>query len=233
VTVQTGLCDVAAGTTPVDVAIDPAGSSTVTLTSEDGSFTTTFTDSGGSEAIGPGTYTWTAEPAEGATIAGETTGSVTATPCEERPDFALRELELLRHIPGEIRDSCQQVPPEETLARAAASLVCESGPTTLFYDLSPNPGDMQAYYDSRVRDFGVPGAQGFCDTAQEAENAYGRERGGQTIEIGWLLCLRDGRNAVLIWTDNRASISVEAFQVASNNEDLYRQWSRVAFGPLV
>jgi hypothetical protein len=232
VSVQTGLCDPATGTTSVDVAIDPPGSATVTVTGGDG-FTQTFTDAGDSAALAPGAYTWTAQPSEGVTLTGESTGSVTVESCEEvQTGFTLREQELLAHVPGTIRASCQQVPAEQQIGRAAASLLCEHARATVFYDLFPNTGQMDAYYDSRVREFDVTPGSGFCDSAERAENAYVRNRGDQTVEVGRLLCFRDGGNAVFIWSDRRVDITVEAQRGDPTNDQLFRLWARVEFGPL-
>lgn len=232
VSVQTGLCDPAAGTTPVDVAIDPPASASVTITGGDG-FSQTFTDIGGTAPLAPGEYSWTAEPAQGVTIAGESAGSLSVAPCEEvTTGFTLREQELLAHIPGTVRGSCQQAPPEQQLGRAAASLLCEHAQTTVFYDLFPNTSQMETYYNSRVNEFGVARGSGFCDTAERAENAYVRTRGDATFEVGRLLCFRDAGNAVLVWSDRRVDIVVEAQRADPTNDQLYRLWARVEFGPL-
>ena len=232
VSFQTGLCDPATGTTPIDVAIDPPGSATVVVTGGDG-FDQTFSATGGSSPVAPGRYAWTARPAQGFTIAGETTGTLTIAPCQEAETaFAVQEQELLAHIPGPVRDSCQQVPPEQQLGRAAASLLCELGGTTLFYDLFPNSAQMDTYYTSRVREFDVTPGSGFCDSAQRAENTYVRTRGNQELEVGRLLCFRDGGDAVFIWTDRRVDIAVEAQRADPTNDRLYRSWARVEYGPL-
>jgi hypothetical protein len=232
VAVQTGTCDPAAGTTPVDVAIDPPGSATVTLTGGDG-FEQTFTDAGGSAPVAPGDYTWTAQPAQGVTMSGESTGTLTVAPCEEAENgFTVREQELLAHIPGTVRGACQQVASEQQLGRAAASLVCEHQGTTLFYDLFPNTTELNAYYDAKVREFDVAPGSGFCDSAERAEGPYVRTRGDQEFEVGRLLCFRDAGEAVFIWTDRRVDISVEAQRSDPTNNPLYRLWARVEFGPL-
>jgi hypothetical protein len=232
VSLQTGLCDPAAGTTPIDVAIDPPGSATVTATGGDG-FEQTFSATGGSSPVGPGQYTWTARPAQGFTIVGATTGTLTIAPCEEvQTGFTNREQELLAHVPGPVRDSCQQVPPEQQLGRADASLLCEYQGTTIFYDLFTNSSQMDTYYDSRVQEFDVTPGSGFCDSAERAENAYVRTRGEQEFEVGRLMCFRDAGSAVFIWTDRRVDISVEAQRPDPTNDGLYRRWARVEFGPL-
>jgi hypothetical protein len=231
VSVQTGLCDPAAGTTPIDVAIDPAGSATVTVSGGDG-FEQTFSATGGSSPVGAGPYTWTAQPGRGFTIA-ETTGTLTIAPCQDAPTgFTSQEQELLAHVPGPIRAACQQVTPEQQLGRAAASLQCDHQGTTLFYDLFPNSSQMDTYYNSRVQEFDVTPGSGFCDSPERAENAYVRTRGEQESEVGRLLCFRDGGSAVFIWTDRRVDISVEAQRADPTNDQLYRRWARVEFGPL-
>jgi hypothetical protein len=231
VSVTTGLCDPAEGTTPVDVSIDPPGSATVTVMG--GDFTQTFTGPGGSAPLSAGEYTWTAEPVGGATIAGESTGPLTVAPCEEvQTGFTVQEDELLAHIPGPIRESCQQVPQEQQLAEADASLLCEHMQTTLFYDLFPNTSRMESYYEGRVNEFDITRGAGFCDSAERAENAYVRTRGDQEFEVGRLLCFRDAGDAVFIWTDRRVDIAVEAQRSDPSNEQLYRLWARVEFGPL-
>ncbi|MGH2675540.1 MAG: hypothetical protein ACRDH1_09040, partial [Actinomycetota bacterium] len=144
----------------------------------------------------------------------------------------VREQALLAHVPGPLRGSCQQVPEEQQLGRAAASLLCEQTQTTLFYDLFPNANQMQTYYDSRVNEFGVTPGSGFCDSAQRAENAYVRSRGDSMFEVGRLLCFRDAGSAVLVWTDRRVDIVVEAQREDASNDQLYRRWARVEFGPL-
>jgi hypothetical protein len=232
VSVQTGLCDPATGTTSVDVAIEPPGSATVTIIGAEG-FTQTFTDAGDSASLAPGEYTWTAQPSEGVTLSGESTGAITVESCEEvTTGFTVREQELLAHIPGTIRNSCQQVPAEQQIGRAVASLLCEHAQATLFYDLFPNTGQMETYYDSRVREFGIARGSGPCDSAERAENAYVRSRGDQTFEVGRLLCFRDAGNAVFIWSDTRVDITVEAQRGDPTNDQLYRLWARVEFGPL-
>jgi hypothetical protein len=232
VSVQTGLCDTTTGTTSVDVTIDPPGSATVTVTGGDG-FTQTFTGAGESVALAPGAYTWTGQPSQGVTLAGDSTGSITVESCEAvQTGFTVKEQELLAHIPGTIRGSCQQVPAEQQIGRAAASLLCEHAKTTVFYDLFPNTGLMDTYYDARVREFDVAPGSGFCDSAQRAENAYVRNRGDRTLEVGRLLCFRDGGNAVFIWSDRRVDITVEAQRGDPTNDQLYHLWARVEFGPL-
>jgi hypothetical protein len=233
VSVQAGLCDPAVGTTPIDVAIEPPDSASVTVTGGDG-FEQMFTATGGSAPVGPGEYTWSAQPAQGFTITGETTGTLTIAPCEEgQTAFTPQEQELLGHVPVGIRDSCQQVPEEEQLGRATASLLCESEGTTLFYDLFANTSDMETYFNSRVREFDITPGSGFCNTAERAENAYVRSRGDQQFEVGRLLCFRDGGAAVFIWTDRRVDISVEAQRDDPSNNQLYRLWAEVEFGPLL
>jgi hypothetical protein len=232
VSVQAGPCDPAAGTTPIEVAIDPPGSASVTVTGANG-FQQTFT-AAGSAPVGPGEYTWSAQPAQGFTNTGETTGSLSVAPCEEPPPlFTPQEEELLTHVPSEVRTTCQQVPAEQRLGRATASLLCESAGTTLFYDAFASTAHLEAYYNSRVREFGINPGSGFCDSAERAENAYVRSRGGQQFEVGRLLCFRDGGDAVFIWTDRRVDISVEAQRADPSNDRLYRQWARVEFGPLL
>lgn len=232
VSVQSGLCDSVTGSTPVDVAIDPPGSATVTITGGDG-FSQTFTGAGDSASLAPGDYTWTAQPSEGITLTGESTSTLTVESCQEvQTGFTVKEQELLAHIPGSIRGSCQQVPTEQQIGRAAASLLCEHAQATLFYDLFPNTGQMESYYDSRVREFGVTRGSGFCDSSERAENAYVRKRGGQSFEVGRLLCFRDAGNAVFLWSDVRVDITVEAQRGDPTNDQLYRLWARVEFGPL-
>jgi hypothetical protein len=232
VSVQTGLCDAAAGTTPIDVAIDPADAASVTVTGGDG-FEQTFSGTGGSSPVGPGEYSWTAVPAEGVTIEGQPTGTLAIASCQEvQGDFSIQETELLAHIPGPIRASCQMIPPEQALGRAAASLLCEHQDTTLFYDLFPNASQMETYYGSRVNEFEVVRGSRSCDSAQRAENAYIRSRDNQEFEVGRLLCFRDAGNAVFIWTDRRVDISVEAHREDRTNQQLFRLWARVEFGPL-
>jgi hypothetical protein len=233
VLVQAGSCDPAAGTTPIDVAIDPPDSALVTVTGGD-AFEQTFTATGGSSPVGPGEYTWSAQPAQAFTISGETTGTLTIAPCEEAETaFTTQEEELLAHIPAGVRESCEQVPAEEQLGRATASLLCEFQGTTLFYDLFANTSDMETYFRSRVREFDVTPGSGFCDSAERAENAYVRSRGDQQFEVGRLLCFRDAGAAVFIWTDRRVDISVEAQRDDPTNDQLYRLWAQVEFGPLL
>jgi hypothetical protein len=232
VSVQAGPCDQAAGTTPIEVAIAPPNGAAVTVTGGDG-FQQAFTGAGGSSPVGPGDYTWTAQPAAGVTLAGEPSGALTIAPCEQAAtDFAPREVELMNHIPEPIRGSCQRIPPEQALGRAAASILCEQQGATLFYDLFPNLQEMETYYNSRVREFGVTPGTGFCDSAERAENAYVRQRDGSEFEVGRLLCFRDGGSAVFIWTDRRVDISVEAQRNDPTNSQLYRQWADIEFGPL-
>jgi hypothetical protein len=233
ISVQTGPCSPADGTTPIDVAIDPPDAASVTLAGEDG-LEESFSGSGGSAAVAPGAYTWTAAPAEGFTVSGQSRGSLTIEPCQQiEGGFTVQEEALAARIPGRIRASCQQIPPEQALATASASLLCEHQGTTLFYDLFPNTSQMETYYASRVREFGVPPGSGFCDTAERAENAYVRSRGQREFEVGRLLCFRDAGNAVFIWTDQRVEIAVEAQRSDPTNRQLFRLWSRVEFGPIV
>jgi len=111
--------------------------------------------------------------------------------------------------------------------------VCEHQRTTLFYDLFPSTAQMESYYQSRVAEFGVPPGSGFCDDAERAENAFIRSRAGRRFEVGRLLCFRDAGNAVFIWTDRRVDVAVEAQRRDPTNQQLYRLWARVEFGPLV
>jgi hypothetical protein len=232
VSVQAGPCDPAAGTTPIEVAIAPPAAAVVTVTGGDG-FEQTFTGPGGASPVGPGEYGWAAQPAQGFVSAGGSTGTLTIAPCQQaQSDFSPQEVQLLGHVPTEIRDTCQRIPPEQTLGRAAASILCEHQGTTLFYDLFPNLLTMENYYNSRVREFGVSPGTGFCDTAERAENSYVRQRAGSEFEVGRLLCFRDGGSAVFIWTDRRVDISVEAQRGDPTNERLYEQWAGVEFGPL-
>lgn len=232
VSVQAGTCDPAAGTTPIDVAIAPPDGAAVTVTGGDG-FEQVFTGTGGSSPVGPDDYQWTAQPAGGLTMAGDTTGVLTITACQEtQPAFRPQEQELIAHIPGQIRESCQTIPPEQALGRAAASLLCEHQGTTLFYDSFSSTVQMETYYDARVNEFGVTRGSGFCDAAERAENVYVRTRGDSEFEVGRILCFRDAGSAVFIWTDRRADISVEAQRSDPSNDQLYRLWARVEFGPL-
>ncbi|MGH2677556.1 MAG: hypothetical protein ACRDHB_04240 [Actinomycetota bacterium] len=232
VSVKAGLCDPAAGTTPIEVAIAPPNSATVTVTGGDG-FQQAFTGTGGHTPVGPGDYSWTAQPTGGLTLAGESAGSLTAGPCQQAAtDFTPREVELLNHIPGSIQGSCQRIPPEQALGRAAASILCEYQGATLFYDLFPNLLEMEKYYNSRVREFGVTPGAGFCDSAARAEHAYVRQRDGSDFQVGRLLCFRDGGSAVFIWTDRRVDISVEAQRSDPTNSQLYGMWADIEFGPL-
>jgi hypothetical protein len=232
VSVQTGPCDQAVGTTPIVVAIDPPNGAAVTVTGGDG-FRQAFTGAGGSSPVGPGDYTWTAQPAGGLTLVGESTDDLSIGPCRQSASgFTPREAELLNHVPGPIRGSCQKIPPEQALGRAAASILCEHQGATLFYDLFPNLPEMETYYNSRVREFGVAPGTGFCDSAERAENAYVRQRDGSELEVGRLLCFRDGGSAVFIWTDRRVDISVEAQRSDPTNAQLYRLWADTDFGPL-
>ncbi len=245
VTVEPGLCDPASGNTTINVAINPAGSATVNVTGAEGAFSQTFSASGGSADVPPGSYSWTAEAAAGGALPGETSGSFTAETCadgadgtdgtdgtEDQGDFTPKETELLNHIPSSIRASCSSVSEEQAIPEAVASLVCESNQATLFYDLFQDVRKMTNYYNSRVNEFNVPFGTGFCDSAEEAENEYIRTRGDATVRIGRLVCFRDGQNAVFIWTDDRVKISVEALREDPNNRQLYRLWADVAFGPL-
>jgi hypothetical protein len=233
VSVLAGSCDPASGTAAVDVAIAPPDSSMVTLTGGDG-FEQAFGGAGGTTSLAPGQYMWAAEAAQGFSLAGETTGSLTVDHCQESgTPFTVQEQALVAHIPAGIRESCQQVEAEQQLGRASASLLCELEGTTLFYDLFPNTAQMDTYYDSRVREFDIATGSGFCDSAERAENAYVRTRGDQEFEVGRLLCFRDGGDAVFIWTDRRVDVSVEAQRSDPTNDRLYRLWARVEFGPLV
>jgi hypothetical protein len=232
VSVGTGVCDPAAGTTPIEVAIAPPDAAVVTVTGGDG-FEQTFTGPGGASPVGPGEYGWTAQPAQGFTPSGDSSGTVAIAPCQQAgTDFTPQELQLLDHVPAEIRETCQRVPPEQALGRAAASILCEHQGTTLFYDMFPNLLTMEDYYNSRVREFGVSPGRGFCDTAERAENSYVRQQAGSEFEVGRLLCFRDGGSAVFIWTDRRVDISVEAQRGDPTNEQLYEMWAGVDFGPL-
>jgi hypothetical protein len=232
VSVQTGPCDQAAGTTPLVVAIAPPNGAAVTVTGGDG-FQQAFTGAGGSSSVGPGDYSWTAQPAAGLALAGEPAGNLAIAPCEQAAtDLSTREVELLNHVPGQIRRSCQRIPPEQALGRAAASILCEHQGVTLFYDQFPNLLDLETYYNSRVREFGVTPGTGFCDSAERAENAYVRQRDGSEFEVGRLLCFRDAGSAVFIWTDRRVDISVEAQRGDPSNAQLYRMWAGTEFGPL-
>lgn len=242
VTVEPGLCDPASGNTTINVTISPAGSATVNVTGAEGAFSQTFTESGGSADVPPGSFTWTAEAPEGGALPGETSGTFTAETCaggtdgtdgtEDQGAFTPQETELLNHIPTTIRASCSSVSEEQAISEAVASLVCDSNQTTLFYDLFQDVRKMTDYYNSRVNEFGVPFSTGFCDSAEEAENEYVRTRGDATVKIGRLVCFRDGQNAVFIWTDDRVKISVEGLREDPNNRQLFRLWARVAFGPL-
>ena len=242
VTVEPGLCDAATGNTAINVTINPPGTATVEVTGADGAFSQTFSDSGGTADVPPGSYTWTAEPAAGGEPLEETSGSFTAEACadetggtdgtEDQSAFTPQETELVNHIPTTVRPSCSSVSEEQAIDEAVASLVCESSQTTLFYDLFQDVRKMTDYYNSRVNEFNVPFSTGFCDSAEEAENEYVRNRGDATIRIGRLVCFRDGQNAVFIWTDDRVKISVEALREDPNNKQLFRLWARVAFGPL-
>ncbi|HEX2025054.1 MAG TPA: hypothetical protein VHH92_01530 [Actinomycetota bacterium] len=236
IAVQAGLCDPAQPDQPsIEVAISPPDAAVVTLTAPDG---TEQTIEGGGAAlpVPAGDYAWSATPGEGYTVAGEASGSITIPPCQEAPtteELSAQEEVLLAHVPGAIRGSCQRTPPEEALGRAAASLVCEHEGTTLFYDLFSNTAQMERYYASRVAEFGVTPGSGFCDMAERAENAFVRSRGEQEFQVGRLLCFRDAGNAVFIWTDRRVDVAVEAQRSDPTNRELYRQWARVEFGPLV
>jgi plastocyanin len=86
VSVSVGECVPAVGssTTPVTVTIDPASGASVTVTGPDG-FSQTFTGSGGSVDLAPGTYDWTATAAAGHAITGASSGSFTVVDCALTP----------------------------------------------------------------------------------------------------------------------------------------------------
>ena len=68
----------------VDVAIDPSAGATVSVYSdaEMTDFVGSFSGSGGSQELAPGTYYWDATASAGFTLSGETSGSFTIEPCE-------------------------------------------------------------------------------------------------------------------------------------------------------
>lgn len=230
VLVEPGPCDPGTGTTPINVLIDPAAAAAVTVSGGDG-FAQTFTGPGGASPVGPGEYSWTAHPAEGFSLTADTRGSLAIPPCRgAETDLTAQEQQLQTHIPATIRDTCRQ---EQRLGRAGFSLMCEHRETTLFYDQFPNNAEMETYYDSRVREFGISPGTEFCDVAERAENAYARTRGDEQPELGRLVCSRVGGKAVFIWTDRRVNIAVEAQRGDRNNERLFGLWARAEFGPVI
>ncbi|REK39850.1 MAG: DUF11 domain-containing protein [Actinobacteria bacterium] len=68
----------------VNVEITPDSGATVTLYSDAGmqNVVATFSGSGGSESLSPGTYYWDAEAAEGFQLTGETSGEFTIANCD-------------------------------------------------------------------------------------------------------------------------------------------------------
>ena len=70
-----------ASSTPVTSLISPANGASVVLTRATGGFTHTFTGTGGSVSVSPGTYNWVASPASGFTLTGVTSGSFQAVNC--------------------------------------------------------------------------------------------------------------------------------------------------------
>ena len=61
--------------------IDPDAGATVTLRDADLNVVATFTGTGGSIDLAPGSYTWTVEAADGFAVVGETTGQMTIESC--------------------------------------------------------------------------------------------------------------------------------------------------------
>ncbi len=84
VDVVAGTCvwDGEESTTEVTITIDPADGATVTIDGQ------TISGNGGTVVLTPGTYDWTAEPADGLVIDGPTSGTITAIDCSDQPQTA-------------------------------------------------------------------------------------------------------------------------------------------------
>ncbi len=82
VSVTGGACVVGEGALgSVMAVIDPDSGATVTVRDADSNVVATFSASGGSSDLPPGTYTWTAEASAGFSVTGDTSGEFTIVPC--------------------------------------------------------------------------------------------------------------------------------------------------------
>lgn len=87
VTVNSGVCVVDAKGAPagsVNVVIDAVSDATVTVYDEELNVVATFSGTGGSSSLPPGSYTWTATPGDGFEFpeGQQTAGQFTINPCE-------------------------------------------------------------------------------------------------------------------------------------------------------
>jgi hypothetical protein len=82
VLVTQGECSVGDGPVGSVLAeIDPDSGATVIVRDADLNVVATFSGSGGSIDLPPGSYTWTASPVDGFTVTGDTSGEFTILPC--------------------------------------------------------------------------------------------------------------------------------------------------------
>jgi hypothetical protein len=82
VSVTPGACQVGnGGLGSVLAVIDPDSGATITVRDSELSVVATFSGSGGSMSLPPGSYTWTADALDGFSVTGETSGAFTIVPC--------------------------------------------------------------------------------------------------------------------------------------------------------
>lgn len=95
VVVASGECSLDQQGNPVGsvtVTIDPTSGATVVVTGAGGPYN--FSGAGGSQALAPGTYNWSATAASGFELTGPTNGSFTVDPCEASVVVAGGECEI-------------------------------------------------------------------------------------------------------------------------------------------
>lgn len=84
----------------VTVTIDPTSGATVVVTGAGGPYN--FSGAGGSQALAPGTYNWSATAASGFELTGPTNGSFTVDPCEASVVVAGGECEIVDGPQGSV-----------------------------------------------------------------------------------------------------------------------------------
>ena len=140
-----------------------------------------------------------------------------------------QEQALLAHVPEQSRTNCLRPAPEQVKINVpkggVTGVVCgpTSGPSIVFYYQFPDAASMAANYDTVGRPSGPDCTTGPPNFTGEAPYA----RDGDT---GRLLCAtNEGDNKLMVWTNERLTIQVFAFQ--GHDAAAMATWWRTEAGP--
>jgi hypothetical protein len=128
--------------------------------------------------------------------------------------------ELLSHIPPAVRDSCTN-PEIAQPASAIASLTCEVGGATVYYNQYANASEAVAQFDAAALAAGAA-AEDAADDCSSGSYAGTWSIGG--TEAGRLLCWQDADTSWIEWTHDELHIEASMLRTGLDSASLYDDW---------